>query len=142
LATSPKSRLALLALLPLTFAGLILAISLWPGLGLARPQESQRPNMALSGLFPTPSPRSLRALGLAASEPRLWPVARPNPYDRGTCFQWKGCTGESIGAMPVDDPQFCGPLGGKSWKDFDGRCLDLKEGPRSSEPPEGLNRPK
>jgi hypothetical protein len=44
--------------------------------------------------------------------------------------------------MPVDDPQFCGPLGGKSWKDFDGRCLDLKEGPRSADPPEGLIRPK
>ncbi|MDR0549969.1 MAG: hypothetical protein LBI10_11260 [Deltaproteobacteria bacterium] len=77
-------------------------------------------------------------LNLAAESPRpkIIPVARPNPYDRGTCYQWKGCRGESIGAMPVDDPKFCGPLGGKSWRDFDGRCLDLNEGPRSAEPPE------
>jgi hypothetical protein len=69
------------------------------------------------------------------------PIARPNPYDRGTCFQWKGCKGESIGAMPVDRPEFCGPLGGKSWKNFDGKCVDLPEGPRASEPPSPSIKP-
>ncbi|MDR2141063.1 MAG: hypothetical protein LBR11_04620, partial [Deltaproteobacteria bacterium] len=48
--------------------------------------------------------------------PKIIPIARPNPQDRGNCYQWKGCKGESIGAMPVDNPEFCGPLGGKSWK--------------------------
>ncbi|MDR1872577.1 MAG: hypothetical protein LBS60_11775 [Deltaproteobacteria bacterium] len=74
-------------------------------------------------------------------EGQIIPCARPNPYDRGNCFQWKGCKGESIGSMPVDSPEFCGPLGGKSWKAFDGRCLDLKDGPRSSEPSDNPNRP-
>jgi hypothetical protein len=63
------------------------------------------------------------------------PVARPNPYDRGTCYQWKGCLGESIGSMPVDRPEFCGPIGGKSWKDFDGKCHNLPQGPLKTEPP-------
>jgi hypothetical protein len=87
------------------------------------------------------------AQGLALADSALEivptiPVARPNPYDRGNCYQWKRCLGESLGSMPVERPEFCGPLGGKSWKDFDGRCLDLEEGPRSTEPPEGLNKPK
>ncbi|MDR2386684.1 MAG: hypothetical protein LBE80_03745, partial [Deltaproteobacteria bacterium] len=52
-------------------------------------------------------------------------AARPNPYNRGNCFQWKKCLGETIGNMWVDTPEFCGPLGGKSWKGRDGKCLDL-----------------
>jgi hypothetical protein len=42
--------------------------------------------------------------------------------------------------MPVEDPAFCGPLGGKSWKDFNGRCHNLREGPYSADPPEDVNR--
>ncbi|MDR1576945.1 MAG: hypothetical protein LBT86_01770 [Deltaproteobacteria bacterium] len=93
---------------------------------------------------------ALLALGPEPSHAQYWstgppptlPIARPNPYDRGNCYQWKRCLGESIGSMPVERPEFCGPLGGKSWKDFDGRCLDLKEGPHSADPPEGLEKPK
>jgi hypothetical protein len=61
-------------------------------------------------------------------------AARPNPQNRGNCFQWKRCRGETIGNMWIGDPGFCGPLGGKSWKAPDGRCLDLLEAPWSVDP--------
>ncbi|MDR2454984.1 MAG: hypothetical protein LBE49_00095 [Deltaproteobacteria bacterium] len=57
------------------------------------------------------------------------PAARPNPYNLGNCFQWRGCRGETIGNMPVPVPDYCGPLGGKSWRSLDGRCVDLPSQP-------------
>jgi len=53
------------------------------------------------------------------------------PYDRGNCFHWPGCRGESIGAMWIHAPEFCAALGGRSWLDEStGRCHDLPPGPR------------
>jgi hypothetical protein len=90
----------------------------------------------LLGQCGLPGNEMLAALPLETLEPafKIIPIARPNPYDRGNCFQWKGCKGESIGSMPVELPEFCGPLGGKSWKDTAGKCRDLPEGPRATEP--------
>lgn len=68
----------------------------------------------------------------------ILPAARPNPFNRGNCYQWKGCRGETIGNMPMEAPDYCGPLGGKSWRAEDGRCLDLPVQPwpyDSREPP-------
>jgi hypothetical protein len=56
-------------------------------------------------------------------------AARPNPYNRGNCFQWKRCLGETIGNMWIEDPQYCAPLGGKSWKSEEGKCINLMEPP-------------
>jgi hypothetical protein len=69
-----------------------------------------------------------------SSQYKLLFAARPNPFNRGNCFQWKKCLGETIGNMWVDSPEFCGPLGGKSWKSRDGRCIDLLEVPWSIDP--------
>jgi hypothetical protein len=53
------------------------------------------------------------------------------PYDRGNCFQWQGCRGDSIGNMWVHAPEFCKALGGRSWLDEDtGRCHNLRPGPK------------
>ena len=53
------------------------------------------------------------------------------PYDRGNCFQWLGCRGDSIGAMWIHAPDFCAALGGRSWLDEEtGRCHNLKPVPR------------
>ncbi|MDR1658550.1 MAG: hypothetical protein LBT47_13565 [Deltaproteobacteria bacterium] len=60
-------------------------------------------------------------------------AARPNPYNRGNCYQWKKCLGETIGNMWVPTPGYCGPLGGKSWKGEDGACIDLLPTPWSFE---------
>ena len=48
------------------------------------------------------------------------------PYDRGNCFHWPDCRGESLGAMWVHAPEFCAAMGGRSWLDEEtGRCHDL-----------------
>ncbi len=62
----------------------------------------------------------------AAEAPLI--LAQRKPYDRGNCFQWKGCRGDSIGAMWVRDPDICKALGGKSWLDGYGRCHSLPDG--------------
>jgi hypothetical protein len=57
--------------------------------------------------------------------------AQRKPYDRGNCFHWQGCRGESIGAMWIHAPEFCAALGGRSWLDEStGRCYNLPPGPR------------
>jgi hypothetical protein len=71
---------------------------------------------------------------LDASGAEILMAARPNPYNRGNCFQWKQCLGETIGNMWVDSPDYCGPLGGKSWKGQDGVCIDLMETPWGIDP--------
>jgi hypothetical protein len=72
--------------------------------------------------------------GARAGVVRIIPAARPSPYNRGNCFQWKKCLGETIGNMWVDSPDYCGPLGGKSWKGQDGRCIDLMDAPWEDDP--------
>jgi hypothetical protein len=53
------------------------------------------------------------------------------PYDRGNCFHWQGCKGESIGAMWVHAPEFCAAMGGRSWIDEStGLCYNITPGPR------------
>ncbi|MDR0356207.1 MAG: hypothetical protein LBJ64_10825 [Deltaproteobacteria bacterium] len=74
------------------------------------------------------------AVHLRQTDGEILLAARPNPYNRGNCFQWKRCLGESIGNMWVDSPDFCGPLGGKSWKGRDGKCLDLMDVPWEDDP--------
>jgi hypothetical protein len=70
----------------------------------------------------------------ALSPGDLIPVARPNPYNIGNCFQYKNCLGESIGNMWFYNPDFCKPAGGKSWKNNLGRCFNLPDGPQPIEP--------
>ncbi|MDR2935232.1 MAG: hypothetical protein LBV70_05060 [Candidatus Adiutrix sp.] len=76
------------------------------------------------------------AAGLAA-----WPgpaaeggpllLVQRKPHDRGNCFQWQGCRGDSIGNMWIHAPDFCAALGGRSWLDEEtGRCHNLKPGPK------------
>jgi hypothetical protein len=72
--------------------------------------------------------------GLPPSPGDLVPAARPNPYNIGNCFQYKGCLGESIGNMWFWDPAFCKPVGGKSWKNAEGKCFDLPDGPQPVNP--------
>jgi hypothetical protein len=64
----------------------------------------------------------------------LFPVARPNPYNIGNCFQYKNCLGESIGNMWFWDPSFCKPAGGKSWKNEEGKCFNFPDGQQPLNP--------
>jgi len=58
-------------------------------------------------------------------------LVQRKPYDRGNCFHWPGCKGESIGAMWIHAPDFCAALGGRSWLDEEtGRCHNLPPVPR------------
>jgi hypothetical protein len=61
-------------------------------------------------------------------------AARPNPYNIGNCYQYKNCLGESIGNMWISNPEFCKPLGGKSWMDRTGRCINFPDGPQPLDP--------
>jgi hypothetical protein len=90
-----------------------------------------------SGDFAPPPFGAGPASGLSDAADRAGDVltaARPDPRNIGNCFQWKKCLGETIGNMWVDSPEFCGPLGGKSWKAFDGSCLDLLDAPWEDDP--------
>ncbi|MDR1040947.1 MAG: hypothetical protein LBR80_12455 [Deltaproteobacteria bacterium] len=69
-----------------------------------------------------------------AGGPVVVPAARPNPYNLGNCYQWKNCLGESIGNMPIDSPEFCKPIGGKSWMNPQGRCFNFPDGPQPLNP--------
>ncbi|MDR1037203.1 MAG: hypothetical protein LBT40_11755 [Deltaproteobacteria bacterium] len=66
--------------------------------------------------------------------PAVAPAARPDPRNRGNCYQYKKCLGESIGNMPIDSPEFCKPIGGKSWMNTQGRCFDFPDGPQPLNP--------
>jgi len=67
--------------------------------------------------------------GLSEGEALLF--AQRKPYDRGNCFHWQGCRGESLGAMWIHAPDFCAALGGRSWLDEEtGRCHDIPPGRR------------
>jgi hypothetical protein len=99
---------------------LILALA---ALALAAPGPLAKGNLAWA-----------RLANVAQANDETLMAARPNPYNRGNCFQWKRCLGETIGNMWVDSPEFCGPLGGKSWKGQDGQCVDLLETPWSVDP--------
>jgi len=75
------------------------------------------------------------AFGLLQAQVQRWPGPyareKPRPYDRGNCFHWQGCRGESLGAMWIHAPDFCAALGGRSWMDrYTGRCHNLPPGPR------------
>ncbi|UQZ88287.1 hypothetical protein C4J81_03315 [Deltaproteobacteria bacterium Smac51] len=55
-------------------------------------------------------------------------LAQKKPHDPGNCFHWKGCKGDSIGAMWTFDPDRCKAIGGKSWMDEAGECYNLPDG--------------
>ena len=67
---------------------------------------------------------------LAQSLPEPAPKNKKKDYDRGNCFHWKNCEGESIGNMWMHDPYFCKTYGGKSFMDQNGTCFNLPDGPR------------
>ncbi|MDR2366661.1 MAG: hypothetical protein LBF58_00905 [Deltaproteobacteria bacterium] len=102
------------------------------------PKNPRRPALAMAllalALTAPPFPAQAGAKGCPLPAPDVLVAARPNPYNRGNCFQWKKCLGETIGNMWVDAPEFCGPLGGKSWKGRDGVCRDLMEAPWEIDP--------
>ncbi|MDR1314729.1 MAG: hypothetical protein LBQ12_13835 [Deltaproteobacteria bacterium] len=87
---------------------------------------------------------AMLALALAAASPlppsedggpaAAVPAARPDPRNRGNCYQYKKCLGESIGNMPVESPEYCKPIGGKSWMNGQGRCFDFPDGPQPLNP--------
>ena len=58
-------------------------------------------------------------------------LAQRKPHDRGNCFQWKGCRGDSIGMLWVHAADYCKTMGGKSWMDVDGQCYNLPDGPHN-----------
>jgi hypothetical protein len=62
-------------------------------------------------------------------------MAQTKPRERGNCFQWPGCRGDSIGAMWVTDPDICKSLGGKSWMAPDRKCYNLPGGPHNIQGP-------
>ncbi|MDR2200112.1 MAG: hypothetical protein LBR53_11820 [Deltaproteobacteria bacterium] len=61
-------------------------------------------------------------------------AARPNPYNIGNCYQYKNCLGESIGNMWFYNPDFCKPVGGKSWMNEQKKCFNLPDGPQPLKP--------
>jgi hypothetical protein len=120
----PSRALVFGAFPPLAFlAGAFLALALWPAAPLQGASLWEPPVLAGS------CPSGFSGLKGEGAEFRLWPAARANPYNLGNCFQWRGCRGETIGNMPVPVPDYCGPLGGKSWRSLDGRCVDLPSQP-------------
>ncbi|MDR1045420.1 MAG: hypothetical protein LBP33_09940 [Candidatus Adiutrix sp.] len=70
-----------------------------------------------------------RPASARAEEPRssVW----PRPYDRGNCFHWPGCRGDSLGNTLIDSPARCATLGGRSWLGGDGRCYSFPGGPQA-----------
>jgi hypothetical protein len=66
------------------------------------------------------------------------PAARPDPRNLGNCYQYKNCLGESIGNMPISNPEFCKPLGGKSWMGPQGKCVNFPDGPQPLEPQDSI----
>jgi len=70
------------------------------------------------------------ALGLSLF---LWAssaLAQIQAHERGNCFHWVGCRGDSLGATLVDSPARCATLGGKSWVDADYNCYSFPGGPQ------------
>jgi hypothetical protein len=61
-------------------------------------------------------------------------AARPNPYNIGNCYHYKNCQGESIGNMWINVPDYCKPIGGKSWKNHEGRCFNFPDGQQPLDP--------
>ena len=92
---------------------MLLFLAAWLGIALCSLGESLD-----EGFGPAP-----------AAEAGAFRLIQRKPYDRGNCFHWPGCRGESIGAMWVHAPEFCAALGGRSWLDEStGRCYDLRPG--------------
>ena len=60
-------------------------------------------------------------------------LAQRKQYDKGNCYQWKFCRGDSIGNAWVHDPCFCTIQGGRGWMDKTGKCHDLLDGPFGTE---------
>lgn len=55
-------------------------------------------------------------------------LVQRKPHDRGNCFHWTGCRGDSIGATWIQTPDLCKALGGKSWLDNQLKCHNLPPG--------------
>lgn len=62
-------------------------------------------------------------------------MAQVKPQERGNCFQWPNCRGDSIGAAWIDDPDACKIMGGKSWMAPDRKCYNLPGGPHHIQGP-------
>lgn len=73
--------------------------------------------------------------GLALGPSARFELVQLKPHERGNCFQWPNCRGDSIGAMWVDDPDICKALGGKSWMAPDRKCYNLPGGPHHIQGP-------
>lgn len=96
-------------------SGLVLLLAVWPGLVSAE---------------------AMRGRAEAGSEPPgIYTMAQMKPRERGNCFQWPNCRGDSIGAMWVSDPDICKSLGGKSWMAPDRKCYNLPGGPHNIQGP-------
>ncbi|MDR1546181.1 MAG: hypothetical protein LBU12_05625 [Deltaproteobacteria bacterium] len=78
-------------------------------------------------------PSATMASAGAETAEEILTAARENPRNIGNCYHFKNCLGETIGNTWIEDPKFCGPLGGQSWRNADGRCFNLRERPYSDE---------
>lgn len=67
-------------------------------------------------------------LSLSVADSGAVMLAQRKAYDTGNCFQWKGCKGDSIGAIWMYDPDRCKGMGGKSWSNEYEECYDLPDG--------------
>lgn len=95
--------------------GLVMLLALWPGLAGAQEVRSR------AEAWP--------------EQPEISIMAQMKPRERGNCFQWTNCRGDSIGAMWVSDPDICKSLGGKSWMAPDRKCYNLPGGPHNIQGP-------
>ena len=74
----------------------------------------------------------LLALILGISPPML--MAQLKPKEKGNCFIWNRCRGDSVGNAIIESAASCATLGGKSWMREDGLCVSFPGGPQAYNP--------
>ncbi len=81
----------------------------------------------------------------AASSIALWAMlwwmillapasAQLKPHEKGNCFHWQRCRGDSIGNTIIESAYYCATIGGKSWMREDGLCVSFPGGPQAYDP--------
>jgi hypothetical protein len=56
------------------------------------------------------------------------PAVRKDPRNRGNCYLWKNCQGDTVGNMWFYDAiRECRPMGGKSWRNEKGFCFNIPD---------------
>ncbi|MDL2226962.1 hypothetical protein LJB86_04830 [Deltaproteobacteria bacterium OttesenSCG-928-M10] len=68
-------------------------------------------------------------------------VAQLKPKEKGNCFHWNRCRGDSIGNTIIGSAYYCATLGGKSWMREDGLCVSFPGGPQAYNPDNYTSEP-